>query len=308
MNVGSDNRRGTRGDPHHPDGDVRLLPPDDKETIFRQLVRSAARILLALILILALVSGVVMLWEEAFIFFPAPYPEGDWTLPPGAEDAYFTAADGTRLHGWFLEHPAPRAVVLYCHGNAGNVTHRADVLLAFGHVVEASILVFDYRGYGKSEGRPDEPGVLADTRAARAWLARRTGVAEEEIVLAGQSLGGAVAAVIAGQDGARALILENTFTSISEMAAYHYPFLPVRAFLRTKLDALGHIRRYGGPVFVVHAEQDTIVPFEHGRRLYEAAPGPKEFMAVPRADHNDPLPMEYYRRLREFLAKLPPAR
>lgn len=245
-----------------------------------------------------------MLWEEAFIFFPSPYPEGDWNLPVGAEDAYFVAEDGTKLHGWFLPVPNPVAVILYCHGNAGNVTHRADVLRCFATITGASILVFDYRGYGKSEGRPSEPGILADTRAARRWLANRAGVPEQEVVLAGQSLGGAAAAVIAGQDGAKALILENAFTSIREMAAYHYPFLPVGPFLRTKLDAVSHIARYEGPVFVAHAEYDSIVPIEQGRRLFEAAPGLKEFFLVPGADHNDPMPTDYYERVRNFLLML----
>ncbi len=271
---------------------------------FAGLLRAIARITAAVVLTFAVLGIVIMLWEEAFIFFPSPYPEGDWTLPPGAEEIYFVAEDGIQLHGWFLEHSDPIAVVLYCHGNAGNVTHRADVLLAFRHIVGASILVFDYRGYGKSSGRPNEQGVLIDTRSARTWLAARTGISEKHIVLAGQSLGGAVAAVVAGQDGARALILENTFTSIPDMAALHYPLLPVRAFLRTKLDALSHIRRYRGPVFIAHAENDSIVPVNHSRRLFEAAAGPKELLIIPGAEHNDPLPDTYYLRVREFLSQL----
>jgi fermentation-respiration switch protein FrsA (DUF1100 family) len=259
------------------------------------------RVLFVMLLGYGALLGLAMLWEEAFIFFPMPYPAGDWTLPPGAEDAWFKAEDGTKLHGWFLPHPKPLAVVLFCHGNAGNVTHRADVLWQFRHLTEVSILVFDYRGYGRSEGRPSEKGILADTRAARRWLANRTGTPENEIVLAGQSLGGAVAAVIAGQDGARALILENTFTCIRDMARYHYAWLPVWPFLRTRLDALEHLRRYPGPVFVAHAERDTIVPLEHGRTLFAAASGQKEFLLIPKADHNDPLPSEYYTKVKQFL-------
>jgi fermentation-respiration switch protein FrsA (DUF1100 family) len=270
----------------------------------RSLVNRLAELSAIVFLSYLVVVGVVMLWEEAFIFFPMVYPEGDWRLPPGAEDAYFRAEDGVKLHGWFYAHPNPRGVILYCHGNAGNVTHRADVLLAFGRISEASVLVFDYRGYGRSEGRPNEKGILADTRAARRWLAERTGLAESDIILAGQSLGGAVAAVVAGQDGARALILENSFTSIKDMAAYHYPFLPIGAWLRTRLDALESIRHYRGPVLIAHAEYDSIVPPEHGRRLFEAAPGPKEFILLPGADHNDPLPRFYYEQVGSFLRSL----
>ncbi|MCS7236675.1 MAG: alpha/beta hydrolase [Thermoguttaceae bacterium] len=268
---------------------------------FLSLGRSVIRFVIVVGLCWATLLALAMLWEEAFIFFPSPYPEGDWTLPPGTENAEFTAADGTRLHGWFREVADAVGVVLYCHGNAGNVTHRAAILQCFAEITGASILVFDYRGYGKSEGRPTEAGILADTRAARAWLARRTGVAERDVVLAGQSLGGAVAAVVAGQDGAKALILENTFTSIRDMAAYHYPLLPVGPFLRTKLDALAHLHQYAGPVLIAHAEWDSIVPFQHGQRLFDAARGPKEFFVVPEADHNDPMPLGYYRKVREFL-------
>jgi len=246
-----------------------------------------------------------MIGEEAFIFFPSRYPEGLWKLPAGVEEAFFTAEDGVRLHGWFAAHPAPRAIVLYCHGNAGNVTHRADILYALRNWSEVSVLVLDYRGYGKSEGWPTEHGVLADTRAARKWLASRTGVEEAEIVLMGQSLGGAVAAVIAARDGARGLVLESTFTSIPEMAAYHYPWLPTRWVIRTRLDAQAEIKNYRGPVFLCHAEHDSIVPYVMGQRLFAAANEPKEFMTIPGADHNDPLPREYYIRLREFFSRLP---
>jgi len=277
-----------------------VLPRDLAASRWRPVVRGA---LLVSVAYLALVA-IAMLWEEAFIFFPLPYPGGVWNPPPGTEDAWFPAEDGTKLHGWFLPHPQPLAVILYCHGNAGNVTHRADVLWDFHRLAESSILVFDYRGYGRSEGSPTEKGILADTRAARRWLANRTGVSENEIVLSGQSLGGAVAAVIAGQDGARALILENTFTSIRDMARYHYAWLPVWPVLRTKLDALDHLKRYPGPVLVAHAERDSIVPLEHGRKLFAVAPGRKEFFLIPGADHNDPLPPGYYTKVKNFLVEI----
>src|SRR5439155_17149604 len=124
------------------------------------------------------------------------------------EDAWFEADDGTRLHGWFAEAKNPRAVVLHTHGNAGNVTHRAPLLELFRERLRASILVFDYRGYGRSEGTPDEKGILADARAARRWLAKRAGVAESDVVLHGTSLGGGVAVDLAARDGARGLVLE----------------------------------------------------------------------------------------------------
>ena len=140
--------------------------------------------------------------EKSLVFAPSRYPEGNWQ-PAGLvfEDAWFAAADGTRLHGWFVPHAQPRAVVLFCHGNGGNVALWADVLRNLHDRMGVTAMGFDYRGYGRSEGTPSEAGVLADARAARAWLARRTGIAEDRIVLMGRSLGGAVAVDLA-TDGA----------------------------------------------------------------------------------------------------------
>ena len=140
--------------------------------------------------------------ERSLIFVPSAYPKGNWH-PAGLnfEDAWFTASDGTRLHGWYVAHQQPRAVAIFCHGNAGNVAQWADECRILHDRLGVSSLVFDYRGFGRSEGKPSEAGVLADARAARAWLARRAGVNENQIVLMGRSLGGAVAVDLAATDG-----------------------------------------------------------------------------------------------------------
>lgn len=252
-----------------------------------------------------LVTGVMMFFEEWFIFFPTRYPEGDWQ-PEGIvfEDASFKAPDGTQLHGWYLPHENPRAVVLFCHGNAGNVSGRAETLQILHDDVGAAVLIFDYRGYGRSEGRPNEEGVLADARAARAWLANRAGVAEPEVVLMGRSLGGAVAVDLAAGDGARALVVESSFSSITDVAAYYYPWLPVRWMMRTRLDSAGKIAAYHGPLLQSHSTADTIVPYRLGRRLFEAANEPKRLITFSDLDHNDPQPPEYYDALIAFLDEL----
>jgi len=268
----------------------------------RRRLMSAWRIVRAALIAYLLVALLAMLFEESLILFPSPYPNGDWQPAGlGQEEVYFQAADGTRLHGWYVPHDHPRAVVLFCHGNAGNVTHRADSLRALHNGVGVAVFVFDYRGYGRSAGRPSEEGIIADARAARAWLAQRAAVSEQEIVVLGESLGGAVAVHLAAEDGAGALVLESTFTSVADMGAELYPWLPVRYLIRTRLDSLSKIAKYHGPVLISHGDCDTIVPFAHGQRLFKAANEPKEFAAMTGCDHNDPRTPEYYRSLAEFL-------
>ena len=266
-------------------------------------VGRAARVLLIAYLV---VLVVVMFLEESIIFLPSVYPEGDWQ-PAGlaVEDAWFQAADGTKLHGWYLPHPRARAAVLFCHGNGGNITHRADALHMLNRRVGVSVLMFDYRGYGRSEGKPDEPGILADARAARAWLAARENIRESDIVMMGESLGGAVAVDLAARDGARALVVESAFSSLPDVGAYHYAWLPVRLLARTRLDSLSKIGNYRGPLLQAHGDRDTIVPIEFGRRLFEAANEPKQFLVLPGHNHNDSMPDTYYDALAEFIERLP---
>jgi fermentation-respiration switch protein FrsA (DUF1100 family) len=169
------------------------------------------------------------------------------------------------------------------------------------------VLVFDYQGFGRSEGQPTATGILADARAARAWLAAREKIPEREVVLLGESIGGAVAVDLAARDGARALVLESTFDSLPDVAAYHVPWLPVRWLMRTRLDPASLIGQYHGPLFQVHGDADTIVPLPFGRRLFAAANEPKHFMLLPGHDHNDPLPRRYYDALAAFLREQSPS-
>ncbi len=242
--------------------------------------------------------------EKSLVFAPSPYPAGDWQ-PAGLayEDAVFNAIDGTRLHGWYVPHEQPRAVVLFCHGNGGNVALWSDVLRTLHDRMGVSILGFDYRGYGRSEGTPSESGVLADARAARTWLARRAGVPENQIVLMGRSLGGAVAVDLAA-DGARGLVLESTFTSMPEVGHAKLPWLPVRALMRTQFNSLAKIGKYHGPLLQSHGTADRLIPFAMGRQLFDAANEPKQFIAIPGGDHNDPQAEEYYAALFAFLGRL----
>jgi uncharacterized protein len=248
---------------------------------------------------------IAMSLEDSLIFFPTPYSGGDWR-PRGLkfEDACFQAADGTRLHGWYVPKRNARAAVLFCHGNAGNIGNRVDILAQLHDRVGVSVLMFDYRGYGRSEGKPTGAGILADARAARRWLADREGIAEDAIVVMGESIGGAVAVDLAARDGAKALVVQHTFNSLPDAAAFHYPWLPVRWLMRTRLDSESKIGSFHGPLLQSHGDADTIVPLRLGQRLFEAANQPKRFLLYPGYDHNDPLPDAYYDALAAFLDDL----
>jgi len=269
------------------------------------LCRLSWRILRIVLMAYLMVIVCAMFFEDALIYFPVVYPSGDWH-PSGLhfEDAWFRAEDGVKLHGWYVPCPNAKAVILFCHGNGGNITHRVDKLHMLHHRAKASVLIFDYRGYGRSEGRPSEAGVLADARAARKWLAEREKIPESAIVLMGESLGGAVAVDLAAGDGARALVLESTFSSLPDVAAYHFPFLPVRWAMRSRFDSVGKIGEYHGPLLQAHGDADTIIPLPLGRRLFEAANQPKQFLLLPGHNHNDYMPDEFYDVLAEFLDSL----
>ncbi len=253
-----------------------------------------------------LIIALLMLYEN-YLIFPAPkYPSGDWQPASLAfEDVFFKSRDGTRLHGWYVAHPAPKAYVLYCHGNGEHVAHSAGLLAAYRDDLQLSVLAFDYRGYGRSDGNPFEQGVLEDGDAAQRWLAERAGIGIDEVVLVGRSLGGAVAVDLAANNGARGLVLERTFSSMPDVAARHYPILPVRMVIRTQLNSAAKIQRFDGPILQSHGTADNVVPFALGRKLFAAAVSRrKEFIIEKGYSHNDGYSPEYWNKLREFLWNL----
>jgi uncharacterized protein len=270
-------------------------------------VRKSWRIIRILLIAYLLILILMMFFEESMLYFPEKYPGGYWT-PAGLqfEDAWFTAADGTKLHGWYVPHEKPRAYALFSHGNAGNISGRDDVLREL-HRLGVAVLAYDYRGYGRSEGAPNEQGVLADGRAARTWLAKHAGVQESAIIMMGESLGGAVSAILAGEAPARGLVIENSFSSAPEVGAFHYPWLPIKQFMRTQLDAAKAIKNYHGPYLQVHGTADTIVPFSIGKQLFAAANEPKQFVEISAGDHNDPRTPQFYAALDKLIDSLPPA-
>lgn len=200
------------------------------------------------------------------------------------EDVHLTTDDGVRLHGWYVPAEGARRTLLFFHGNAGNISHRLDSLIDF-HALGVNVLMLDYRGYGRSEGAPTERGTYEDALTAWRHLVEERGTPPGQIVLHGRSLGGAVAAWLASRRPAGGLILESSFRSLPELAAELYPWLPARRLARLDYDTEARLAEVAVPVLIIHARADEIVPFEHGRALYAAAPEPSTFLALE-GDHN----------------------
>ena len=262
----------------------------------------------------ALAAMLALLWlvQRRLVYFPLlqDVPPVATTLP-GAEDVIFETADGLRLNGWFASgtHAHGRATVLVFNGNAGDRSFRAPLAAALTEL-GLSVLLFDYRGYGRNPGRPSEQGLLADARAARAYVAARADVDPARLVYFGESLGAAVALALAVEQPPAALVLRSPFTSLADMGRVHYPLLPAGLLLWDRFDSLGQVGRLTCPVLIIAGEQDRIVPPEQSRRLYEAARGPNtRFVLVPGADHNDFELLAGGRlidALRRFLDEVPP--
>lgn len=250
---------------------------------------------------------VLSLLENKMVYPSRVYPAGDWAPQLVHEDVQFRSSDGTALHGWLLPSPQPTSLwVVFFHGNAEHVADCAPELDLVRSSLPANVFVFDYRGYGRSEGSPKEPGVLADGRAAVEWVCQDHGLTPEQLVLHGRSLGGAVAIDVASRLGARALIVERTFTSMTDVAACHYPWLPIRWLMRNRYENMDKIARFHGPLLVSHGADDEIVPFAQAERLFAAAGSEhKVFHTMPGASHNSPADRAFYEQLFRFLRELP---
>jgi fermentation-respiration switch protein FrsA (DUF1100 family) len=249
----------------------------------------------------------MLLFLENRLIYRPLLAADDWEEPPtpNVQDVELRTADGTRIHAWWCppEGWTPgHGALLYCHGNAGNLSHRGDGVLRWQKEMETGVLIFDYPGYGKSGGRPSEAGCYAAADAAYHWLVEQRRVPAERVLLYGGSLGGGVAVDLAHRRPHRAMILVSTFSSIPDMARHRFPWLPLRRLLWHRFDSaakIGHIRR---PVFIAHGTADRVIPFSHGERLFGAANQPKHFFRLEGYGHNHTPPEEFYRQFREFLA------
>lgn len=228
------------------------------------------------------------LMQARVIFFP-DMPGRQLSMSPrdinlAYEDIQANTVDGETIHGWFVPAEEGNVTLLFSHGNAGNISHRLESIALYNSL-GLNVLVYDYRGYGQSTGRISEAGFYKDAYAMWQALTEQKGIRPENIVLFGRSLGAAITSQLATQVRPGGVILESPFSSVPDMGAKLYPFLPVRLLSRFKLSNVAHVQAIKSPLLVVHSRDDEIIPFTHGEQVYAAAHEPKTFLAI-RGDHN----------------------
>lgn len=261
-----------------------------------------------LVLLLLLYPALLLIFENKIIFYPTRYPDGFWdpaSVGTPAQDIYFKAEDGVTLHGWFIPAKKPVATLLWFHGNAGNLSHRLDNIQRLASL-NLNIFIFDYRGYGRSEGEPNEQGIYKDSQSAYKTVVGLDAVSVDTLFLFGRSLGGVCALETAMHHPARGLILESVFTSSADMSRKIFPFIPLGWAVRSKLDALGRVPHLTLPKLFLHGTRDEIVPYELGRKLFEQAGEPKTFYPIEGAGHNDTYIQggaEYFNALNHFISE-----
>jgi fermentation-respiration switch protein FrsA (DUF1100 family) len=245
-------------------------------------MRMLFNLLITLVVVYLIVVFLVYAGQSRLIYFPEI--EQEISNKPSAIGLDYTSvnmatADGERLHGWWVSGPDAKGTVLFFHGNAGNISQRINYLSMFKRL-GYNTLLFDYRGYGQSSGVPSESGTYLDAQAGWRYLTEIQNISPERIILFGESLGGAVAAWLAAREKPGLLVLASTFTSVPNLAAQIYPFLPVRWITRFHYNTLESLQSVTCPVFIAHSPEDEIIPFEHGQQLFQAASAPKQFLPL----------------------------
>lgn len=275
-------------------------------------MRLLADIMLPLAVLYGCIVGGVYFFQSSLVYYPHIGREmvaTPRTYGLDYEELEIMTGDGEKLAAWWVPVPQPRGTALILHGNAGNISHRIEYLRMFHRLGYASLIV-DYRGYGRSTGSPSEEGTYRDALAAWRHLTEQRTIPARDIVLFGESLGAAVASWLAARHAPRALVLASAFTSVPDLGAQIYWFLPVRLLSRFEYNTIANLARIAAPVLVAHSREDEIAPFSHGERLYAAAREPKQFLVLS-GGHNDGFIFtreEWVRALADFLDRHAPAK
>jgi uncharacterized protein len=261
------------------------------------------------LLFLLSVAALLVSCERLIVYHPYKYPEGDWSLSSNLdskEDISFIADDGVVLHGWFFPSNKSNKTLLWFHGNAGNITHRLDNIKMLKRL-NLNIFIFDYRGYGKSAGEPNEKGIYLDSQAAYDWLVKVKKAVPENIILFGRSLGGVCAVEVASKNPAAGIILESVFPSASKMARKIFPILPLSWAIKSRFDAISKVPNLKLPKLFLHGTRDEVVPYKLGRELYSVAAKPKIFYDIKGAGHNDTFVVggiDYFNAIDQFVKNI----
>ncbi|MCD6583325.1 MAG: alpha/beta hydrolase [Candidatus Omnitrophica bacterium] len=274
-------------------------------SIFQKFIFQAL-IIFSLLIIFFLLY--VKYFEKRCIF----YPTSEIIATPKSkgldyQEIYLLTEDGVRLNAWFIEVENPLATLLFCHGNAGNISHRVEMIKMF-HDVGLNVFIFDYRGYGKSQGRPSEKGLYQDALSSYRYLLQEKKILPQRIIIYGKSIGGNVAINLAFQAKNGLLISDSAFTSALDMGKNLFPFLPrffLKSILGVKFDAFSKIKEITIPKLIIHSKDDEIVPFKYGKKLFIYASPPKEFYIL-NGSHNEAVFLhsrEYASTVRRFIEK-----
>lgn len=262
-------------------------------------------ILIGIALGYLLLVVLVYIRQGSMVYYPTKEIEGTPAdIGLKYEEIILRTKDSVNISAWYVPAENERGVLLFCHGNAGNISHRLDSIRIF-HDLKLSVLIFDYRGYGKSEGSPMEKGTYLDAESAWEYLVNVKKVHPGKIILFGRSLGSAVAAELALRHKAAGVIIESGFESIPALGAKFYPYLPVRLISRFKYETINKIDKIDMPKLFIHSLQDEIIPYEHGIALFKRAREPKEFLQIT-GSHNEGFLMSgkiYTDGLNRFIAK-----
>ena len=246
------------------------------------------------------VVGLASYFENTLVF-PGMKASVGWAAPsdPSTQDVWLTSADGTKIHAWYLPCEGATGAIHFSHGNGGNLSHRDDSIHRLRDSFQRSILIYDYPGYGKSEGRPNEASVVAAGDAALAWLTQK--YPAEQVILFGESLGGAVAVDLATRHDCRGLVLFSTFASLPKAAKELYRIIPCETLMSNRFDSISKIAAIRKPVFISHGDADELISLGQAQRLFDGAREPKRFRIRPGGTHNMPFDPAICEEARRFL-------
>lgn len=276
----------------------------------KKIPRSLVVVGLALLGFYALASVMLYIKQEEIVYQVHPANRQISNTPKSIgldyEEVTLTTVDQVRLHAWYVPAPQARATVLYLHGNASNISHWLDTL-AMLHAMQLNTLIFDYRGFGQSEGEHSEVGTYHDAEAAWNFLRTQKKLRSEQIIVYGRSLGGGIATYLASKYQPGLVILESTFTSVPDLGRERYPWLPVRWLARINYDSLQRISRNQSPLLIMHSPQDNVISYHHGQQLFANAVSVKQWMELQGGHDGYQLTKNYTATLARFIQQYLPA-